>query len=133
LQAAVLLAKLDVFDEELAARERIATIYDRHLADLVATPARVPDSESAWAIYAVLLAEGVRDDVQAMLKAEGVPTAVYYPKPLHHQPAYRPSHTGNPLPVSESLATRILALPIHPDLTQAQAQRVCDAMMAALA
>jgi dTDP-4-amino-4,6-dideoxygalactose transaminase len=134
LQAAVLLAKLDVFDAELATRERIAAIYDAHLPAGVTIPARVPDSTSAWAIYAILVADSAtRDRVQTALKADGVPTAIYYPKPLHHQPAYSASHTGNPLPVSEDLATRILALPIHPDLTEAQALRVCAAVSAAMA
>jgi len=132
LQAAVLLAKLDVFDAELATRDAIAAIYDSRLANLVGPPRRVADSKSAWAIYAVLVGEGQRDGVQARLKDQGVPTAVYYPKPLHHQPAYQPSHTGNPLPVSEAISTRILALPIHPDLTEAQAHRVCDAMALAV-
>jgi dTDP-4-amino-4,6-dideoxygalactose transaminase len=129
LQAAVLLAKLDVFDEELARRARIAAIYDAHLPSGVKVPARVPDSASAWAIYAVLLEDGTtRDRVQAALKDKGVPTAIYYPRPLHHQPAYRPYHGGNPLPVSEDAATRILALPIHPDLSDEQAKFVCEAV-----
>jgi dTDP-4-amino-4,6-dideoxygalactose transaminase len=128
LQAAVLLAKLDVFDAELAAREAIAAIYDAHLPHGVTVPARVAHSTSAWAIYAVLLRDAAtRDKVQADLKAAGVPTAIYYPKPLHHQPAYAASHTGNPLPVAEDIATRILALPIHPDLTPEQAHAVCAA------
>jgi dTDP-4-amino-4,6-dideoxygalactose transaminase len=132
LQAAVLLAKLDVFDTELAQRARIAAIYDANLPHWVKIPPRVPESESAWAIYAVLLADGTtRDRVQASLKAAGVPTAIYYPRPLHHQPAYRPYYGGNPLPVSENVATRILALPIHPDLSEAQARFVCDAVSAA--
>jgi dTDP-4-amino-4,6-dideoxygalactose transaminase len=134
LQAAVLLAKLDVFDEELAARGRIAAIYDAVLADApgVRVPARVPDSESAWAIYAILLEHGgARDGVQAALRGAGVPTAVYYPRALHHQPAYAPHHTGSALPVSEDLATRILALPIHPDLSEGQARRVAEAVRAA--
>ena len=134
LQAAVLLAKLEVFEDELAARERVATIYDAHLPSVVVAPARVAGSIAAWAIYAVLLADSAtRDRVQAALKADGVPTAIYYPKPLHHQPAYRPHHGGNKLPVSEDLATRIMALPIHPDLTDDQARLVCAAMGAALA
>ncbi len=132
LQAAVLLAKLDVFEEELAARERIACIYDAALSNRVVTPARVPDSASAWAIYAILLADAAaRDAMQAALRADGIPTAIYYPRPLHHQPAYAPHHRGSALPVSEDLATRILALPIHPDLTEAQAARVADAVVRA--
>ncbi len=105
LQAAVLLAKLPVFREELAARERIATFYDQHLHNLVVTPARVPDSTSAWAIYAVLLRDAAeRARVQEGLRAAGVPSAIYYPRPLHHQPAYRDAHDGTALPVSEALS-----------------------------
>ena len=136
LQAAVLLAKLDVFEDELAAREAVARVYDRRLGALLQVPARVPDSASAWAVYAVLLPDAaVRDRVQGALREAGVPTAIYYPRPLHHQPAYRDHHAaagGGALPVSEDLATRILALPIHPDLGEAAAGRVCDAMAAAL-
>jgi dTDP-4-amino-4,6-dideoxygalactose transaminase len=129
LQAAVLLAKLDVFDAELAARGRIAAIYDAALGGSVVVPARVAQSVSAWAIYAILLLdEAARGRVQAALKAAGVPTAIYYPRPLHHQPAYAPYHRGNPLPVSENVSTRILALPIHPDLTEEQAYRVAEAV-----
>jgi dTDP-4-amino-4,6-dideoxygalactose transaminase len=133
LQAAVLLAKLTVFPEELAVRERIAQIYDRRLGNLVEIPARVPDSTSAWAIYSVLLADAAeRERVQVSLRAAGVPTAIYYPRPLHLQPAYRDAHDGAALPVAEALAHRILALPIHPDLSEAAAGRICDALDAAL-
>ena len=133
LQAAVLLAKLDVFDAELVARERVAAIYDRRLGNLLAIPARAPETSSAWAVYAVLLPDGgARDRLQAALRAAGVPSAVYYPRALHHQPAYAASHDGTALPVSEDLATRIMALPIHPDLADADAERVCDAIAAAL-
>ncbi len=133
LQAAVLLAKLSVFPAELAARERIAQFYDRRLGNLVEIPARVPDSTSAWAIYSVLLADAAeRDRVQASLRAAGVPTAIYYPRPLHLQPAYRDAHDGAALPVAEALAHRILALPIHPDLTETALARICDALDTAL-
>ena len=134
LQAAILLAKLDVFDDELGRREEIAQLYDRRLGNLVGVPARVPDSTSAWAIYAVLLADGAaRDRVQAAMKAAGAPSAIYYPRPLHRQPAYAAYHDeAARLPVSEDLATRILALPIHPDLSDAEAERVCDAVAAGL-
>ncbi len=133
LQAAVLLAKLDVFDAELAARDRIAALYDRRLGNVLGVPARVPGSVSAWAIYAVLLEDGAtRDRVQAALRAEGVPTAIYYPRALHQQPAYAGSHDGTAMPIAEDLATRIMALPIHPDLRDEDAERVCDALVAAL-
>jgi dTDP-4-amino-4,6-dideoxygalactose transaminase len=131
LQAAVLLSKLTVFPEELAARARIAAAYSARLGNAVATPALVPDSTSAWAIYAILLPDGAaRDRMQAGLRAAGVPSAIYYPKALHHQPAYRHAHDGAALPVSEDLATRIMALPLHPDLTDADVARICDAVLA---
>ncbi|HUB11374.1 MAG TPA: DegT/DnrJ/EryC1/StrS aminotransferase family protein [Acetobacteraceae bacterium] len=133
IQAAVLLAKLTVFPEELAARERIAAYYDSRLGYAVTTPSRVPDSTSAWAIYAILLRDAAqRDDVQAVLKTAGVPTAIYYPRPLHRQPAYRDHHDGAALPVSDDLAQRILALPIHPDLTEADAEQICDSLLTAV-
>ncbi len=133
LQAAVLLAKLTVFEDELARREQIAAIYDRRLGNVLTIPARVPDSSSAWAIYAVLLPDAAtRDRLQQALRADGVPTAIYYPRALHQQPAYAAAHDGAVLPVSEDLATRIMALPIHPDLSDADAERICDAVTAAL-
>ena len=131
LQAAVLLSKLTVFEEELDARARIAAAYDAALAGAVQTPIRVPDSVSAWAVYAILLPDSAaRDRLQASLRDAGVPSAVYYPRPLHLQPAYRGAHDGTALPVSEDLATRIMALPIHPDLTEADVARVCAAVRA---
>ena len=134
LQAAVLLAKLELFEEELARREVIARHYDRRLSNVVTIPTRVPDSTSAWAIYAILLeSEAGRMALQTALRAAGVPTAIYYPRPLHKQPAYAAAHDGSPLPVSEDLATRIMALPIHPDLSEAQVDQICDAVAQALA
>jgi UDP-2-acetamido-2-deoxy-ribo-hexuluronate aminotransferase len=133
MQAAVLLSKLTVFPAELEAREKIARYYDSRLGNAVMTPVRVPDSTSAWAIYAILLKDGAdRDAVQAKLREDGVPTAIYYPRPLHLQPAYRDAHDGAALPVSEDLATRILALPIHPDLDDVAVERICDAVVAAV-
>jgi len=129
-QAAVLLSKLTVFEAELALRERIAATYDRRIGNAVVTPARVPDSTSAWAVYSILTRDaGARDALQAALKAEGVPSAIYYPRPLHLQPAYRAHHDGTPLPVSENLAERIMALPIHPDLSDTDLDRICEAVV----
>ena len=134
IQAAVLLAKLTVFPEELIAREKIATYYDQRLGNTLTIPARVPNSTAAWAIYSVLLPDGVeRSAVQDAMRADGVPTAIYYPRPLHRQPAYREQHDGTELPVSDRLADHILALPIHPDLDAAAAAHVCDALVAAVA
>jgi dTDP-4-amino-4,6-dideoxygalactose transaminase len=134
LQAAVLLAKLEVFEGEIARREEIARIYDTALAGVVETPARVPGSASAWAVYAVLLPDSAtRDTAQAALKAAGIASAVYYPRPLHKQPAYAACHDGAALPVSENLSERIMALPIHPDLSDAQVERVASTLRALLA
>ncbi len=133
LQAAVLLAKLTVFEAELLVRDEVARTYDRRLANAVVTPARVPDSVAAWAIYSVLLPDAVtREQVQARLRARGIPTAIYYPRPLHRQPAYRAHHDGTPLPVSEELAERILALPIHADLSEAAIAHICDGVLSAV-
>ncbi len=128
LQAAVLLAKLESFDAELERREQVARFYDRGLAGRALPPARVPRSRSAWAVYAVLLRDRERRDAaQALLREAGVPSAIYYPRPLHRQPAYRDRHDGAALPVSEDLAGRILALPMHADLSDADLARVVAA------
>jgi dTDP-4-amino-4,6-dideoxygalactose transaminase len=133
MQAAILLAKLDVFETEIATRDTIAGIYDAALADVLDIPARMPNSASAWAVYAILLRDtATRDTVQAALRAENIASAVYYPRPLHRQPAYASCHDGAALPVSESISERIMALPIHPDLTAAQAARVAATVRAAL-
>ncbi len=129
LQAAVLLAKLESFKDELARRNQIATQYDEGLAGCVQVPVRVADSQSAWAIYAILVGSTAeRNALQARLKDKGVPSAIYYPLPLHKQPAYRDHHDGTALPVSEDLAQRILALPIHPELTDQDVARVIAAV-----
>ena len=131
LQAAVLLAKLESFDAELERREQVARCYDRGLAGRLQLPERVPNSRSAWAVYSVLLGDtALRDAARAALREAGVPTAIYYPRPLHRQPAYRDQHDGTALPVSEDLAGRILALPIHADLTDAEIARVVAAFPA---
>lgn len=126
LQAAILLAKLDAFDDELRRRDDIARSYDAGLGEYVRTPKRVHQSESAWAVYSILLKDkATRDGLQAALREAGIPSAIYYPKPLHHQPAYRDHHDpAVSLPVSESLGERILALPIHPELTGDEVERV---------
>jgi dTDP-4-amino-4,6-dideoxygalactose transaminase len=133
LQAAVLLAKLNIFEDEIARREEIAGIYDAMLTDVLEIPTRVPDSQSAWAVYSVLLPDtALREHARSALQAAGIGNAVYYPRALHQQPAYAGCHDGVTLPVAEELGGRILALPIHPDLTDAQARRVAATLIAAL-
>lgn len=131
LQAAILMAKLTVFDSELAARERLARVYDSRLRGAVEIPYRVPDAVSAWAQYCILVDR--RDEVAKSLKDAGVPTAVYYPRPMHLQTAYA-RFGGGPgsLPVSEELCERVLALPMNPYLDAASAEHVCTAVLKAV-
>ena len=133
MQAAVLLAKLDVFESEIARREGIARLYDAALADVITLPARVPESQSAWAVYAILFPDNeLRERAKSALQASSIGHAIYYPRALHQQPAYASCHDGAALPIAEDLGGRILALPIHPDLTDAQASRVAAVLRAAL-
>jgi UDP-2-acetamido-2-deoxy-ribo-hexuluronate aminotransferase len=133
MQAAVLLAKLTIFDAALAARERIACAYEQHLAGLVETPARVPDSTSVWAIYSVLLPDSAtRARVQEALRSAGIGSNIYYPRPLHRQPAYAAHHDGAALPVSDAIAARILALPMHAGLEEADIERIAAVLRGAL-
>ncbi|MGK7869287.1 DegT/DnrJ/EryC1/StrS family aminotransferase [Falsiroseomonas sp. E2-1-a20] len=136
MQAAILLAKLPLLADELAARTRIAAQYHAGLAARVQVPAMEPGH--AFGLYSILLPdEAARGRVQAACKAAGVPTAIYYPKSLHRQPAYAAAHAegiaaGAPgLPVSEALCQRILSLPMHPYLTEAEVARVVDAVAGA--
>ena len=124
LQAAVLLAKLSIFQDELEARKQVAAMYSERLADIVTIPLTDNASQSAWAQYAILLDE--RDSVANGLKENGIPTAVYYPKPMHLQSAYHAFGNGDgSLPVSETLCERILCLPMHPYLTEATVDDIC--------
>jgi UDP-2-acetamido-2-deoxy-ribo-hexuluronate aminotransferase len=133
MQAAILLAKLDVFEAEITRREEISHLYDAALANIVAIPARVPGGQSAWAVYSILLPDNAtREHAKGALQAAGIGHAVYYPRALHQQPAYASCHDGVCLPVAEELGGRILALPIHPDLTDAQANRVISVLRASL-
>lgn len=119
LQAAILIEKLAIFEDEVEARNRIAARYSAALKDVIQTPA-VPDGyRSVWAQYTLLAKnDAERTRLQAGLKEAGVPTMVYYPKPLHQQTAYsmHPTATGGALPVCEDLASRVFSLPMHPYL-----------------
>jgi UDP-2-acetamido-2-deoxy-ribo-hexuluronate aminotransferase len=131
MQAAVLLVKLDIFADELKARERVAKAYDQRLDRSITRPPRQSGMLSAWAQYCILLNR--RDEVVKKLGAGGIPTAIYYPRPMHMQTAYAQygSGTGS-LPVSERLSQRILALPMHPYLDEATLERICTAVNAAV-
>ena len=134
MQAAILIEKLAIFDDEIEARNRIAARYTSLLEGHVATP-KVPDGlQSVWAQYTIKLPEGAdRAAIQARMKDEGVPTAVYYPKPLHRQDAY--SHhgvAGGELPVTDRLSASVLSLPMHPYLDDETQDRVVAAFISAL-
>ena len=127
---------LALFPAEIDSRNQAAARYTELLSNISASLA-LPDvpaqSSSVWAQYTVRVTSGDRDRIAAALKSEGIPTAVYYPRPLHHQPAYRDCITATTgLAHSERLATEVLSLPMHPYLTEADQQRVCDAMRRAL-
>ena len=134
LQAAILLEKLAVFADEIEARNRLAARYADGLSDVVETPFVPEGFVSTWAQYTMKCAPGARDGLAASLKQQGVPTAVYYPKPLHQQTAYRNFPVeGNGLPVSEEMAGRVLSLPMHPYMDDATADRIIDAVRASIA
>ena len=127
LQAAVLLVKLSALDAEIDARERVAGWYDSGLAGIVELPGRLPERRSTWAQYTVRLER--RDEVQAALAAQAIPTAIHYPLPMHLQPAYRAWGEGpGSLPVSERLCRQVLCLPMHADLDEPTAMRIARAV-----
>jgi dTDP-4-amino-4,6-dideoxygalactose transaminase len=129
IQAAVLLEKLKIFPDEIAARQRVADRYAAGLGDVAIVPSLPKGFTSVWAQYTIRLKPGVRDGLGAALKAEGIPTAIYYPKPLHRQTAYRqfPMADGG-LPVSDRLAEEVISLPMHPYLEQPTQDRIIDAV-----
>jgi dTDP-4-amino-4,6-dideoxygalactose transaminase len=133
MQAAVLIEKLKIFPDEIDARQRIAERYSAALGDIATVPVVADGSTSVWAQYTLRMPNRGRDALAATLKAKGVPTAIYYPKPLHQQTAYRkfPS-AGNGLPVSERLAAEVISLPMHPYLAEAVQDRVIGAVREAL-
>ena len=115
IQAAVLIEKLKIFPDEIEARDRVARRYNDGLRDVAGVPETPQGLTSTWAQYTLRVAN--RDAVAASLKEQGVPTAIYYPRPLHQQTAYRDFPVaGNGLPGSERLAAEVLSLPMHPYL-----------------
>ena len=128
LQAAILLAKLEVFDREAAARQEVARRYQDALQNIVQVPYVSPDGTSIWAQYSVLSDE--RAKWQAKLKEAGIPTAIYYPLPLHRQGAF--THLGyknGDFPISERTCQLIFSLPMHPYLSIPDQQRIIQAFV----
>jgi dTDP-4-amino-4,6-dideoxygalactose transaminase len=131
MQAAVLIEKLKIFPDEIAARDRVAKRYNEMLGDVVAVPVVAEGNTSVWAQYTLRVPN--RDSLAAALKAKGIPTAIYYPKPLHQQTAYSKFPcAGNGVPVSERLAGEVLSLPMHPYLEEAVQDRIITAVREAL-
>ena len=130
MQAAILIEKLKIFDDEIRVRNVVATRYARGLGHVVTVPGLAAGNTSVWAQYTIRLPKGVdRDGFANALKAQGVPTAIYYARSLHQQAAYRdfPIAEGG-LPVCESLSADVISLPMHAYLDEAAQDRVIAAV-----
>jgi dTDP-4-amino-4,6-dideoxygalactose transaminase len=134
MQAAILIEKLKIFEDEIAARNQVAERYARGLGNVVSVPRLASGCTSVWAQYTIRLPNGVnRDGFAAALKAQGIPTAIYYPKSMHQQTAYRnfPVAAGG-LPVSEKLSEDVISLPMHAYLDEPTQERIIKAVRGAL-
>jgi len=134
MQAAILIEKLKIFDDEIAARNKVAERYARGLGNVVTVPHLASGCTSVWAQYTIRLPKGVdRDGFAAALKAQGIPTAIYYVKSMHQQTAYRdyPVADGG-LPVSESLSSDVISLPMHAYIDEPTQERIIKAVRGAL-
>lgn len=132
IQAAVLIEKLKIFDDEIAARNKVAERYAQGLGNIVTVPRLAKGHTSVWAQYTIRLPAGTsRDAFAAALKSQGIPTAIYYPKSMHQQTAYKdyPVADGG-LPVSEQLSADVISLPMHAYLDAASQDRVIQAVRA---
>jgi dTDP-4-amino-4,6-dideoxygalactose transaminase len=133
IQAAVLIEKLKIFREELTARDRIARRYSEGLRSFAVVPTIPDGATSVWAQYTIRMEPGRRDRLAAALKAEGIPTAIYYPKPLHRQGAYcRFPVVDNGIPVTDRLAEEVISLPMHAYLDPATQDRIIESVGRAL-
>jgi dTDP-4-amino-4,6-dideoxygalactose transaminase len=133
IQAAILSEKLKIFASEIEARNEIARRYAQGLADVVTVPTVPAGLTSVWAQYTIRLPAGRRGAFATALKAEGIPTAVYYPIPLHRQQAYKHYPVGEGgVAVSERLAAEVISLPMHAYLDAATQDRIIDATRRAL-
>ncbi len=130
LQCAIVLAKLERFEWELAQRARVAAAYDALLSGKAGLVSRTRDRTSVFAQYTVVLEE--RDRIQAILHDAGIPTAVHYPVPIHMQPAYGSWCSPEDAPVAMAMAGKVLSLPMGPYLTDAEAHLVASTLLQAL-
>ena len=133
VQAAILSEKLKIFPDEIDARNAVARRYAEGLGDVVTTPAVPKGLVSVWAQYTIRLPAGRREGFAAALRAEGVPTAVYYPIPLHRQQAYKhfPAGEGG-VTMSDTLADEVISLPMHAYLDAPTQERVVAAVRRAV-
>jgi UDP-2-acetamido-2-deoxy-ribo-hexuluronate aminotransferase len=130
LQCAVVLAKLERFEQEIALRLELGARYNELLRGAIKTVAQRADRTSVYGQYTVLVEN--REAVQAKLKDAGIPTAVHYPVPLHQQPAYKAtSSISGDLSVAEAVAARVMSLPMSSDLDHATQQKIVDALVEA--
>jgi UDP-2-acetamido-2-deoxy-ribo-hexuluronate aminotransferase len=117
IQAAVLLAKLEVFDEEVSRRTDLGARYSELLAGAVKTPHLLEGNTSVYAQYTIEVEE--REEFQRLMKLREIPTAVHYPEGLHLQPAFAYlGYRGGDFPAAEAAANRVVSLPMHPYLTE---------------
>ncbi len=130
MQAAVLLSKLSIFDEELAARRKFAAIYTEQMSSYVQTPVAQEGALSAWGLYSIV--SDKRADIQGALKAADIPSAVYYAMPLHKHRAFAPYAPKGGLPQCEAMSEKIMTLPLHPYMTEEQVMRVSDVVCSAV-
>jgi dTDP-4-amino-4,6-dideoxygalactose transaminase len=130
LQCAVVTEKLAIFEDELQSRRAVAAIYNERILPHVDAQAFEAGAESGWGLYTIAI--DPRDEVQARLREDGVPTAIYYPQPLHRMRAFEAYAPEGGLPEAERLSGRVLSLPMHPYLSADQADYVCDRFLAAL-
>lgn len=129
VQAAVLLQKLTIFEDEIVARNHIAQRYNDGLRAVARVPEVPKDLTSVWAQYTLRVPADQREGLGAHLKSLGIPTAIYYPIPLHRQKAYmRFPSAGNGLPITESLARQVISLPMHPYLEASVQDRIIEAV-----
>ncbi|HEX7886741.1 MAG TPA: DegT/DnrJ/EryC1/StrS aminotransferase family protein [Phenylobacterium sp.] len=126
IQAAVLLQKLSIFADEIVARNQVAARYADGLADVVRVPPVIAGGASVWAQYVIETHD--RDGLAAHLRDQGVPTAVYYPVPLHRQAPYAGYPQPCGLPVTEAAAGNVLALPMHAYLTASDQDHVISSI-----
>ncbi|MBD5517478.1 MAG: DegT/DnrJ/EryC1/StrS family aminotransferase [Lachnospiraceae bacterium] len=134
IQAAVLLQKLQFFEEEVEACNRVAAKYDERLRGAVKIPSILENMRSSWAQYTICLKDGKeREQVIAQLQADGIPSAVYYPKPMHRQTAFA-DHLIEAVSCenTEYICERCLSLPFHPYMEDADINAVCESIRKAL-